>query len=234
VAPTNHSPASAVAGRNLDVLPGRLEAGKSQLQGGNCRQNLEAIAAQLAGQPGGNAVAQRVAGGQRDDRWPASRAALIQPAPGRAPSMSFKVGAGGKVGRTSSSVRPAPITTSAVGQTLAGASESRPSRRRECRSRAGYQRISSSSTSTNELPLEIANEDGQVVVAGVTGFQAANRLAGQRPVEGYGQPERGQFFSGETGGFGGADFFDQIRRRADFLRADSASSRGRSRPSRRG
>lgn len=47
--------------------------------------------------------------------------------------------------------------------------------------------------STNKLPLEIANEDAQVVIARVTGFQAANRLAGELTVERYGQPKIDSF-----------------------------------------
>jgi hypothetical protein len=117
-------------------------------------------------------------------------------------------------------VRPAPITIFGRRQTLAGGiGKPGPAVVKNAdQSNAQYSEDFIFFQSTNEPTLEIANEDGQVVVARVTAFQAANGLAGQRPMECHGQPEICQFFSSETGGFGGTDFFDQISRRADFLR----------------
>src|SRR5574343_760874 len=68
----------------------------------------------------------------------------------------------------------------------------------------------------NELPLEIADQHGQAIVAGVVGSQAADGLDCQLAMEGFGEAEGGQAFGGKAGGFGSADFLDQVGRGADF------------------
>src|SRR5574343_994893 len=68
----------------------------------------------------------------------------------------------------------------------------------------------------NELSLEITDQHGQAIVAGVVGGQAADGLARQLAMEGFGEAEGGQSFGGKAGGFGGANFLDQVGRGADF------------------